>query len=365
MAYLELTHLHKSYGEQAVVHDFSLSVARGEFVTFLGPSGCGKTTVLRMIAGLEAAQGGQILLEGQDITHLPTAQRHVGMVFQAYALFPNLTVAENVGFGLRVAGVPAADRARRVAEMLDRVELPHLGARYPWQLSGGQQQRVALARALANEPRVLLLDEPLSALDAKIRESLRESLRALQRSLGLTTIFVTHDQEEALALSDRVVVMQGGRIEQVGNPATIYNRPGSAFVADFVGTLNRLRAQVYDAAAGRLLLGKQLMRTTQSLAGRLVNSRCELGLRPEALRLLAEGHPDDSIEPAHSTENVLEGEVQDLVFQGAVVRMRVRIEGQPEHQPVQVALFNDPLHTWPERGQRVRLGLAADSLMVL
>ncbi|MFN3612723.1 ABC transporter ATP-binding protein, partial [Tepidimonas sp.] len=171
MAYLELIQLHKRYGDQIVVYDFSLSVQRGEFLTFLGPSGCGKTTVLRMIAGLEQAQTGKIILDGQDITYMPTAQRRVGMVFQSYALFPNMTVEENVGFGLRVAGVPGSQYRKRVAEMLDRVELSHLVSRYPWQLSGGQQQRVALARALANEPRLLLLDEPLSALDAKIREA--------------------------------------------------------------------------------------------------------------------------------------------------------------------------------------------------
>lgn len=355
MAYLELIQLHKRYGDQIVVYDFSLSVQRGEFLTFLGPSGCGKTTVLRMIAVLEQAQTGKIILDGQDITDVPTAQRRVGMVFQSYALFPNMTVEENVGFGLRVAGVPGAQYRKRVAEMLDRVELSHLASRYPWQLSGGQQQRVALARALANEPRVLLLDEPLSALDAKIREALRESLRSLQRSLGLTTIFVTHDQEEALSLSDRVVVMQAGRIEQVGTPASIYNRPGSPFVATFVGTINRLSAHVHDAANGRLLLGDQPLRTSYSLQGRSKDSHCELGIRPEALRW------SNDAGTAPSGENILTGCVQDLMFQGPVVRMRVDLG----EQSIQVAVFNDPQIRWPRVGETVCLHFSADSLMVL
>ena len=221
MSFLVLDHLQKSFGATKVVHDFNLSVDKGEFVSFLGPSGCGKTTVLRMVAGCETPTEGPIVIDGQDVTRLRPNQRQIGMVFQSYALFPNLTVAENVGFGLKVAGVARAERGPRVAEMLELIGLPDLGGRYPWQLSGGQQQRVALARALAPRPRVLLLDEPLSALDAKIRVSLRNQIREIQQQLGITTIFVTHDQEEALSISDRIVVMHKGIADQTGTPSDI------------------------------------------------------------------------------------------------------------------------------------------------
>ena len=213
MAYLDLSALEKSYGANHVVKSFDLGIEQGEFVSLLGPSGCGKTTVLRMVAGFETPSAGAIRIGGQEVTHLRPNQRNIGMVFQAYALFPNLTVAQNVGFGLKIAGLPSREIALRVADMLELIGLPEMGSRYPFQLSGGQQQRVALARALAPRPRVLLLDEPLSALDAKIRVSLRAEIRDIQRKLGITTIFVTHDQEEALSMSDRVVVMNGGRAE--------------------------------------------------------------------------------------------------------------------------------------------------------
>src|ERR1044071_4528321 len=238
--FLSIRHLKKSYGPNTVVQDFSLDAAPGEFVSFLGPSGCGKTTVLRMVAGFEEPTDGSIVIGGKDVTRLKPNQRNIGMVFQAYALFPNLTVAQNIAFGLRVAGVNKADQDKRVAEMLGIIKLPQLGDRYPFQLSGGQQQRVALARALAPSPKLLLLDEPLSALDAKVRVSLRDEIRSIQKRLGITTIFVTHDQEEALSISNRIVVMYGGRAEQVGTPFEIYNRPQTRFVASFVGTLNIL-----------------------------------------------------------------------------------------------------------------------------
>src|SRR5207248_7251031 len=226
-----------------VVRNFDLSVSRCEFVSFLGPSGCGKTTTLRMIAGFEVPSAGQIRIKERDVTNLRPNQRNVGMVFQSYALFPNMTVAENVGFGLKVSKKSAGEIGRRVEEMLRLIKLPQLGGRYPSQLSGGQQQRVALARALAIKPQVLLLDEPLSALDAKIRVSLREEIRAVQRNLGITTVFVTHDQEEALSISDRIVVMNEGRADQLGTPFEIYNYPRTRFVASFVGTLNILRGR--------------------------------------------------------------------------------------------------------------------------
>ena len=267
MAFLEIRSVRKSFGATNVVQNFDLSVNRGEFVSFLGPSGCGKTTTLRMVAGFEIPSAGQILIDERDVTQLRPNQRNVGMVFQSYALFPNMTVAENVGFGLKVARKPAREIAPRVEEMLQLIKLPQLGGRYPFQLSGGQQQRVALARALAVKPQVLLLDEPLSALDAKIRVSLREEIRAVQRELGITTIYVTHDQEEALSISDRIVVMNEGRIEQIGAPFEIYNYPRTRFVASFVGTLNILSGKVVDAAAGKIEVDGQ------TIVGRQARSR--------------------------------------------------------------------------------------------
>jgi len=233
MAYLVLSDIEKSYGQFRALDGVTLSVDEGEFVCFLGPSGCGKTSLLRIIAGLDRQSAGRVEIAGKDCSNAPPEQRDYGIVFQSYALFPNLTVAQNVAYGLA-----SRDKAARVAEMLDLVGLPDIGGRYPGQLSGGQQQRIALARALAPAPRLLLLDEPLSALDARVRLSLRRQIRALHDRLGLTTILVTHDQEEALTLADRVVVMNHGHIEQAGPPAEIYARPDSLFVASFVGAMN-------------------------------------------------------------------------------------------------------------------------------
>ncbi|MBC7476904.1 MAG: ABC transporter ATP-binding protein, partial [Pseudorhodobacter sp.] len=238
MSLLTLRALQKSFGPTTVVKDFNLTMGNAEFISLLGPSGCGKTTVLRMVAGFETPSVGAIEIDGTNVTALRPNQRKIGMMFQSYALFPNLTVSGNVAFGLKVSGIPTDQITRRVDEMLAMVGLTGFGARYPYQLSGGQQQRVALARAIAPRPRVLLLDEPLSALDAKIRVALRGEIRAIQRELGITTLFVTHDQEEAMAMSDRVVVMNGGRAEQIGTPDQIYNRPASRFVAVFIGALN-------------------------------------------------------------------------------------------------------------------------------
>src|SRR5271166_2571811 len=260
MSFLALTDIRKSFGAEAVVKDFNLTVERGELVTFLGPSGCGKTTTLRMIAGFETPTDGSICIDGREVTHLSARRRAIGMVFQAYALFPNMTVERNIAFGLKVAGKPAAEIKARVDELLALIKLPDLAGRFPHQLSGGQQQRVSLARALAPSPQILLLDEPLSALDARIRAGLREDIRALQRKLGITTIFVTHDQEEALSISDRIVVMNTGAIEQVGSPSDIYNRPRTRFVASFVGTLNTLEGVVVDPAAGAIRVGQTVLR---------------------------------------------------------------------------------------------------------
>ena len=342
--FLTLDGLEKSFGDNRVVRHFDLGVAEGEFISLLGPSGCGKTTVLRMIAGFEAPTAGRILIGGQDVTRLGPARRNIGMVFQAYALFPNMTAADNVGFGLRVAGVPRAERAARVAEMLALIGLPEKGGLYPYQLSGGQQQRVALARALAPHPRVLLLDEPLSALDAKVRVRLRGEIREIQKRLGITTIFVTHDQEEALSISDRVVVMHEGVADQIGPPAEIYTRPATDFVAGFVGTLNRLPADVIDAAGGRVRLAGAEVTLGTALPGA---GTITLGARPEALR------PD----PAG-----LAATVESVEYMGAVRRTRARLADG-------TGLIWDGFNSAADQpfapGQTIRLGIDPRDLIVL
>ena len=251
-AYLNLSGIRKEFGSFTALHDIELAIARGEFVCFLGPSGCGKTTLLRIIAGLETQSGGRIEQAGRDISRLPPAERDYGIVFQSYALFPNLSVADNVAYGLVNRRKPRAQISARVTELLGLVGLPGSERKFPSQLSGGQQQRIALARALATSPGLLLLDEPLSALDALERVRLRSEIRALQAKLSVTTIMVTHDQEEALAVADRIVVMNHGVIEQVGTPMQVYREPASPFVADFVGKANVLRGRI---SAGRLHAG--------------------------------------------------------------------------------------------------------------
>ena len=357
MAFLELTNIQKYFGETAAVIDFNLAVEKGEFVSFLGPSGCGKTTTLRMIAGFEKPTAGLITIDGRDITWVPPNQRNVGMVFQSYALFPNMTVADNIGFGLRVRKRPKAEITRRVAELLALIHLEGRGDRYPWQLSGGQQQRVALARALAFEPQVLLLDEPLSALDAKIRIVLRQEIRAIQRQLGITTVYVTHDQEEALSLSDRVVVMSEGRMEQVGTPSEIYNFPSTAFVASFVGTLNLVIADVVDAASGRLRIAGQEVRTAKTASGQGEDGRVTLAVRPEGI-VLGEGAPG---------ANRLRGTIQDINFLGSIVRIRMRMDDPTDGTaPTVVALdkFNDPYLRLPNVGDDATIAFPPEACFV-
>ena len=337
MSFLNLTGIQKAYGPNKVVKDFDLSVERGEFVTFLGPSGCGKTTTLRMIAGFETPTEGSIRINGKDVTNLRANRRAIGMVFQAYALFPNMTVVQNIGFGLKVAGKPAIEIKARVDEMLAMIKLPQLADRYPYQLSGGQQQRVSLARALAPSPQILLLDEPLSALDARIRVSLREEIRALQRKLGITTIFVTHDQEEALSMSDRIVVMNEGAIEQVGTPSEIYNAPLSRFVASFVGTLNLIDGKIVDASVGAVDIDGQRATTRRKLNGAKPGDVLAMALRPEALRIGAGG--DD--------RNTLAGVIEDVSFLGAVVRVRVRLA----RAAIIVDTFNSGANDLPALGE--------------
>lgn len=351
MGFLELVDISKQYGSTTAVDAFNLQVESGEFVSFLGPSGCGKTTTLRMIAGFETPTAGQIHINGVDITQTRPNQRQIGMVFQSYALFPNMNVADNIGFGLKVAGRPRAEIQKRVAEMLALVKLEPFASRYPNQLSGGQQQRVALARALAIRPQLLLLDEPLSALDAKIRLSLRTEIRAIQQQLGITTIYVTHDQEEALSLSDRVVVMNQSRIEQVGTPFEIYNFPSTSFVASFVGTLNILPAELIQPNSNLIRVDGQEIRTAQPVKDGVENGRFSLALRPELLSL--NGHV-----PA---ENQLTGRVETISFLGAIVRIQVRLQ---EHT-LFLDEFNNPHLALPKVGDAVIVGFQREACLIL
>jgi len=351
MKFLEIENLRKVYGAQVGVQHFDIAVERGEFISFLGPSGCGKTTTLRMVAGFEQPSGGSIRIDGRDVVGLRPNQRNIGMVFQSYALFPNMTVAQNVAFGLKIAKRPEAEIKPRVAEMLQMIKLPQLGDRYPYQLSGGQQQRVALARALAGSPQLLLLDEPLSALDAKIRASLRSEIRDLQRKLGITTIYVTHDQEEALAMSDRIVVMSDGRIEQLGTPFEIYNRPRTRFVASFVGTLNILRGQVIDPAKGVVRVDEQDIRLDQQIPNAAPGEARAIAVRPEAVTLGEAG----------ADRNAMKGTIEEVSFLGAIVRVRVRFKDNL----ISLDTFNSSASPPPRRGDSVTVTFAPADLQVL
>ena len=307
---IRLAGLTRRYGSVIALDGLHLDIAGGEFLALLGPSGCGKTTALRAIAGFDRPDAGRILLGGRDITGTPANKRDMGMVFQAYSLFPNLTVAQNVAFGLRVRRRGKGEQTARAAELLELVGLADRGSRYPHQLSGGQQQRVALARALAVAPQVLLLDEPLSALDAQVRVQLREEIRRIQLELGITTVFVTHDQAEALSVADRVGVMRAGRLEQVASPDELYARPATAFVAQFVGTMNRLPAQLGPVGVELLGLHRPVMgeRPSSGPVAALV--------RPESLVVRAD--PDG------------QGRVITRTFSGASTRLAVSLPGGVE-----------------------------------
>ena len=314
--YLDVRQINKRFGDFWALRDVSLSIEPGEFVCFLGPSGCGKTTLLRIIAGLEQQDGGTIVQMGRDISGLPPSQRDFGIVFQSYALFPNLNVRDNVGYGLQGKSWPRDKRKTRVDELLDLVGLSASDRQYPAQLSGGMQQRVALARALATSPGLLLLDEPLSALDARVRAHLRTELRQLHQRLGVTTIMVTHDQEEALSLADRIVVMNQGGIEQVGTPQTIYQQPSSTFVADCVGKTNPLQA--HWVSPGRFNWYGMELACDQSSSLSL-GEAVTLALRPEDVVL------HDGTRPDVHGRNRCEAQVQDLEFLGAFCRVRVHL----------------------------------------
>lgn len=349
MPFLTLTNINKTYGNTTAVENFNIQVEKGEFISFLGPSGCGKTTTLRMIAGFELPTSGNITIADRDLTFIPPNKRNVGMVFQSYALFPNMTVAGNIGYGLKTAGKPKAEIAKRVEEMLALIHLEHLGNRYPSQLSGGQQQRVALARALAIRPQVLLLDEPLSALDAKIRVELRQEIRRIQQQLGITTIYVTHDQEEALSLSDRVVVMSQGRIEQIGTPSDIYTLPETEFVAQFVGQINLLPVNIINPPEGLVKIGNQPIRTSRSV--NYIDGRTlRLAIRPE------------EINPGHlEGANNLMGKVESITYLGSIVRLRLRIEDNL----VLMDLFNERKLKLPKIGESFELNFDADACWLL
>ncbi|OHC29792.1 MAG: spermidine/putrescine ABC transporter ATP-binding protein [Pseudomonadales bacterium RIFCSPHIGHO2_02_FULL_60_43] len=325
MSYLSIQGLHKRYGDTAIFSNINCDITKGEFITLLGPSGCGKSTLLRCIAGLTGVNGGQILLDGEDLVPVAPQKRGIGMVFQSYALFPNMTVQQNVAFGLRMQKVKGSEAEQRVKEVLELVELNNFAGRYPQQLSGGQCQRVALARSLVTRPRLLLLDEPLSALDARIRKHLREQIRSIQQELGLTTIFVTHDQEEALVMSDRIFLMNAGKIVQSGDAETLYTAPADAFAAGFIGNYNLLDADT----ASRLLL-------------RPINSR--VAIRPEAIQIGAQGN--------------IEGQIRSHRLLGNVIRYRIEARGVE----LLVDVLNRSSADLHASGQRINLNIEDNAI---
>ena len=343
MARLELSSLVKRYGDLRAVSDVSLTVEDGEFVVLLGPSGCGKTTTLRIVAGFVEPTAGSVRLGQRDITHLPPWKRNAGLVFQSYALFPHLTVNENVAFGLEMRKMPPAEIAPRVAEALRLVRLGHLGERLPRQLSGGQQQRVALARALVFRPDILLLDEPLSNLDAKLRQDVRVEIRELQRKIGLTTVMVTHDQEEALTMADRLVVMSDGRIRQVGSQQDLYERPADRFVADFVGRSTFLEGHI--ETPGRFITQGGL---TIACSG-LETGPAAIALRPERIALLA---------GEEKADNAFEGRVEFVSYLGAQVDVHLRLNAS---ERIVVQVPNRPDRTLPAIGEAARIGWSRET----
>ncbi|MGI9302214.1 MAG: putative 2-aminoethylphosphonate ABC transporter ATP-binding protein [Gammaproteobacteria bacterium] len=318
--YLRVESLTKNFGLFTALEDVSLEIVEGEFVCCLGPSGCGKTTLLRCIAGLDIQSSGRVIQSGRDISALPPSERDFGIVFQSYALFPNLTVRKNVAYGLENRKASSADINKRVNELLDLVGLPDQGDKYPAQLSGGQQQRIAVARAIATSPGLLLLDEPLSALDAKVRVHLRHEIKQLQRRLGITTLMVTHDQEEALTMADRIVVMDNGVIDQIGTPLEIYREPATSFVADFIGTMNFFGGHV--AGPGAVRVGElELACPADGLA---TGSRVTIAVRPEDFIV-------QQVEP--SQENAFESEIASMEFLGSFVRAELSSAAMGDARP--------------------------------
>jgi putative spermidine/putrescine transport system ATP-binding protein len=341
---VSLTSLNRHFGAVRALDGLTVDVVPGELVALLGPSGCGKTTALRILAGFETADSGTVTVDGKEISHIPASRRDMGMVFQSYSLFPNMSALDNVGFGLRLRKKSGAERKRRAGELLDMVGLAKQAGQYPHQLSGGQQQRVALARALAIEPRVLLLDEPLSALDAKVRLQLREQIRALQQRLGTTTLFVTHDQEEALSMSDRVGVMKDGKLEQIATPSELYSEPATAFVAEFVGTMNRIPGRL-DGTGDRVSAVGQTVPVIGGAADALAGD-VDVLVRPEGLDIAA--GPNGN------------GIVADRTFLGSTTRISVLLDGDhmvKVDQPSTVAAGLPP-------GTSVQISLPGTAVLV-
>jgi spermidine/putrescine transport system ATP-binding protein len=350
---VQLRGLTKRFDDQVAVDGIDAAIRAGEFFSLLGPSGCGKTTTLRMIAGFERPTAGEILLDGEDVGSVPPHLRNVHTVFQSYALFPHLDVFSNIAFGLRRHKVRKDEVRRRVEEALALVELQGLAARRPQQLSGGQQQRIALARALVLRPAVLLLDEPLGALDAKIRKQLRLELKALQEEVGITFVFVTHDQEEALSMSDRVAVMNGGRIEQIGTPEEVYENPATVFVADFLGVSNLMDAETVASSHGEcaVRLGEFTLRAASGEVA--ARGAVKIVARPERLELLAHGD---------GRENCLPGMVDRTVYIGASVQVIVRLANG---EAIQVSIANTGSGGAYRQGTPVMVHVPPDALRVL
>jgi putative spermidine/putrescine transport system ATP-binding protein len=326
MAFLELASLSKQFGSSIAVDKINLSVDRGEFLTLLGPSGCGKTTILRMVAGFETPSNGTILLDGEDITYRLASKRPMGMVFQSYALFPHMTAEQNIAFGMSIKGQPKAEIKRRCGELLELVGLSDKGRSFPHQLSGGQQQRIAIARALAVEPKVLLLDEPLSALDAKVRVALRDEIRHIQQQLKMTAIYVTHDQEEALAISDRIAVMAKGKIEQLDQPEEIYSNPRTVFTASFVGISNRFNGVLTSAAEGLCQVEEQVLHIP-SQQGLHDGDQVLVMVRPEEVVI---SEADDTSEDynVNGSGNHIIGTIQLRAFLGPFIRFHVQVNAE-------------------------------------
>ncbi len=347
MARLSISHLKKRYGELTVVDNVDIAVADGEFLVLLGPSGCGKTTTLRMVAGFIPPSAGQITIGERDVTNLPPWKRHCGLVFQSYALFPHMSVAQNVAFGLEMHKVPTAERGPRVAEALRLVQLGGFDERYPRQLSGGQQQRVALARALAMEPQVLLLDEPLSNLDAKLRLEVRVEIRELQRKLGLTTIMVTHDQEEALTMADRLVVMDRGKVRQIGTQRELYEKPADRFVAGFIGRSAFLDGEVTAPGRFRTAGGREIACAAAGTSG-----PATLALRPERIAIGSE---------ADGLPNRFATQIVHASYLGAQLDVQVALDGQ-ERMLLQIP--NRPGLSEPRPGDTITIGWAEDAGLV-
>ncbi|MDE0347376.1 MAG: ABC transporter ATP-binding protein [Boseongicola sp.] len=355
MSIISIRNVTKEFGGIAAVDDANIEIAANEFFAVLGPSGCGKTTLLRMLAGFETPTTGEILIDGVDVSTMAPNRRPVNMVFQSYAVFPHMTVLANVGYGLKVTGVPAAETRQRAEEALEMVQLAHLGGRQPDQLSGGQRQRVALARALVKRPKVLLLDEPMSALDAKLREQMQLELTRLQEEVGITFVIVTHDQDEALSMADRIAVMQSGRVEQIATPELLYESPNSRFVADFIGRVNLLDGQVTGATdQGVTVDVAHLGRVTIPHSGH-AQGGVSLAVRPEKIRMTA-NRPDSSL--------LVQGRIVDWAYYGDASHIRVQPASGP---PMSVTVQNETRSTVEsgDVGDQVWLSWRAEDTLVL